>query len=270
MKRRKLIKYSALSLLATGCDFEYNANQVDTDVKNLNANNISQIKNMSLSYPITIALISDTHNFYSQLRDTIDKIKSDTSPYDFLIHGGDITNAGLQKEFDYYHSLRNKLPIPAVHAIGNHDAITNGITIFRNIYGDFDFTFQIAQTHFIFFNNNNLEFGDKPINLDWLEARLSEAKAIVDADGIGQIIVVNHITYNDTTRYTSTQIQRYIQLITDYNATLSMNGHINNHSVHSNNGIEYLTIGSVEHDSFIKLTLNSPSQLDYTLEQINV
>lgn len=270
MKRRDFIQYSAISLLAAGCKFEYNANQVDTDVKNRNANNISQIQDMSLNYPITIALISDTHNYYSQLRDTVNKINSDTSPYDFVIHGGDITDAGLQKEYNDYHSFINNLRSPIVHSIGNHDSITNGISIFRNIYGDFNFTFQVAQTHFIFFNNNNWEFGDKPLDLDWLENKLSEAKTIVDTDGIGQIIVVNHVHYNDTSRFTPAEIARYIQLITDYNATLSINGHIHSHSLSQNNGINYLTIGSIYHDSFIKLTLNSASQLDITIEQVNV
>lgn len=269
MKRREFIQYSAITMLMAGCDFEYNANQVDTDVKNLNTRNISLIQNMPLSYPITIALISDTHNYYTKLKNTIDKIKSDISSYDFVIHGGDITDAGLQKEFDDYHSFRNDLPLPVVHSIGNHDAITNGITIFRNIYGDYNFTFQIAQTHFIFFNNNNWEFGNKPLNLTWLESKLSAAKTIIDSDGAGQIIVVNHVNYNSNERYTATEIAKYIQLMTDYNVTLSMNGHNHGHEIHSN-GIEYLTIGSVQHDSFIKLTLNSASQLDYTLEQVYV
>ena len=55
------MQYGALSLLATGCDFEYNANQVDTDIKNLNAKNILQAQSNTITYPITIALISDTH-----------------------------------------------------------------------------------------------------------------------------------------------------------------------------------------------------------------
>lgn len=269
MKRRKFIQYSALSLLATGCDFEYNTNQVDTDIKDLNNKNIEFITSKALSYPITIALISDTHNFYTQLRDTINKIKSDIS-YDFIIHGGDITDNGFQKEFDYYHSLVNKASIPIVHSIGNHDAITNGITVFRNVYGAFDFTFQIANSHFIFFNNNNWEFGDKPLNLDWLEDRLIEAKVIIDSDGVGQIIVVNHIAYNDSDRFTPTETSRYKQLITDYNATISINGHNHNYSLRKENAIDYLTIGSVNHNSFVKMILNSPSQLDITLEKINV
>ena len=206
-----------------------------------------------------------------QLRKTIDKINSNISSYDFVIHGGDITDAGLQKEFNYYHSLRNNLPLPVVHSIGNHDAITNGITIFKNIYGPYDFTFQIAQTHFIFFNNNNWEFGDKPVDiaLDWLEDRLNEAKAIVDVDGVGQIIVVNHVNYNSSERFTSSEIDKYTSLMTNYNVSISMNGHLHGHTRNSSIP-EYLTIGSVSHDSYMKLTLTGSAQIDFTLEQINV
>lgn len=270
MKRRNFIQYSALSILTTGCDFEYNAYAVDTDVQNINNKNITAIISKKLSYPITIALISDTHNFYSNLKKTIDNINSNINSYDFIIHGGDITDNGFQKEFDYYDSLMSKTSLPVVNSIGNHDALTNGIFIFKNIYGDYDFTFQVENSHFIFFNNNNWEFGDKPLNLNWLEARLIEAKDIIDSDGVGQIIMVNHIPYNSNHRFTPTEISRYEQLMTEYNATISINGHNHNHSLRKVNAIDHLTIGSVQYNSFVKMTLNSPSQLDITLEKIDV
>lgn len=268
MKRRTFIKYSVASLVVTGCSSVYSPNQVDTDVQNRNANAISAIKAKGLSYPFSIALISDTHDFYQQLYKVVDKIKSDESSYAFVLHGGDITDQGLQQEFNDYTRVIDTLSLPSVHSIGNHDAITNGVLVYKNTFGNFDYSFEVANIHFIFFNNNTWEFGDKPVDLDWLEAQLIIAYNTIATTG-GQIFVINHINYNSPERFTSAEITRYIDLMTSYNVSMSINGHNHGHGIVENNGIKYLTIGSVSYNAFMKLTITGPNQFEFTLEQID-
>ena len=269
MKRRTFIQYSALSFALTGCGFEYSPYRVETEKLNYNADAISTIQSTSTVYPFSIALLSDTHRYYSELKKVISKIESDSKAYKFVIHGGDITDAGLQTEFDFYNKQRNTSSLPFVHGIGNHDALTNGIFIFRNTYGTYNFSFQVGQVHFIFFNNNTWEFGDNPVNLDLLELELSKAYNITSTEG-GQIIVVNHINHDSSERYSAEEIERYRTLMSSYNVTMSINGHNHEHTVSTHDSIEYLTIGSVSALNFIKLTFTGPGQFNYTMEQIDV
>ncbi len=214
----------------TGCGFEYSPYQVETEDLNRNEDAINDIQKANIAYPFSIALLSDTHRYYSELKQVISKIEADRSTYKFVIHGGDITDAGLQTEFDYYHKQRDTSSLPFVHGIGNHDALTNGILIFRNTYGPYDFSFQAGKVHFIFFNNNTWEFGDKPVNLDLLESELEKAYAKTSAEG-GQIIVVNHINHDSDERYSEEEIERYHTLMSGYGVTMSINGHNHGHRI---------------------------------------
>lgn len=263
------MQYSVMSLLFSGCHVEYSPYRANTEKQNRNINDISAIQANAPQYPFSIALISDSHAYYDELKGVFNKIKSDQSGYAFVIHGGDITDAGLQTEYDFYNGLRDALSLACVHSIGNHDALTNGLIAFRNIYGPFDFTFQVAQTHFIFFNNNTWEFGNEAVDLDWLEAALVQASSIIATQG-GQIIVVNHINHDSSERFSQVEITRYRDLLSIHQVTLSINGHNHGHLIQTFDTIEYLTIGSVSEHSFMKLTLSGPNQFDYTLEQIHV
>ncbi len=269
MKRRNFIQFGVTSLALSGCRTEYSPYLANVEKQNRNNKDIALIQNQSSGYPFSIALLSDTHRFYNDLKGVLDKINSDKNAYKFVIHGGDITDAGLQTEFDFYTGLRDKINLPFVHAIGNHDAITNGIFVFKNTFGHYDFTFQVEQTHFIFFNNNTWEFGENPIDLDWLESQLIAANNIIATQG-GNIVVLGHIHHDSDERFSPEEIERYRSLMKTYPVSLSLNGHNHDHSIQNIDSMDYMTIGSVSNNNFMKLTFNSSTPSDYTLEQINV
>ena len=45
---------------------------------------------------------------------------------DFVIHGGDYTEFGVTKEFEWAVERLNQLRVPYVGLIGNHDILGNG------------------------------------------------------------------------------------------------------------------------------------------------
>jgi len=269
MNRRNFLQFSTSSLLLSGCQTAYSPYEVDPSTKNRNERSIQDITNASPTYPISIALISDTHDYYTSLDKVLKHIKDNEESYDFVLHGGDITDAGLQVEFDIYHNLIANINRPFVHGVGNHDALTNGIFVFQNSYGFFDFTFKVAKTHFIYFNNNNWEFGGNALNFTWLQEALEIATASITKEG-GQIIVVNHVPFNDHERFSEVEIEQYANLIDTHNVSLSINGHLHSFEQYAQNDTTFLTIGSVSFDSYVKLTLSGPSQFEFSLERVYV
>lgn len=84
---------------------------------------------------------------------------------DFVIHGGDLTDFGIKKEYLWQHSILSKLKVPYVALIGNHDIIGNGDLVFEDMYGDENFSFRAGGNsisgggiHFICLNTNALEY----------------------------------------------------------------------------------------------------------------
>ena len=270
MRRRDFIEYGVASLLLSGCEVQYSPYAVDTDEPQYDESNIEKIPPKSAGDSnYSIALISDTHRYYSELKQVIKKINDDGVDYNFVIHGGDITDAGLQSEFDFYHKIRKESQLPFVHCIGNHDALTNGIEVYRNQYGAFDRRFNVGTLHVIIFNNNTWEFGDKPVNLDWLENEIKLAKDIVNTEG-GHIIVLNHIHHDSYERFSQEEIERYRQMLIDYDVSLSINGHNHGHTIQEIDSMKYLTIGSVGNLSFTRLTFTGANPKDFTLELVDV
>lgn len=270
MNRRDFLQYSTASLLLSGCSVQYSPYEVNTDAPQRNVSAIEKIKERPLPDDgYSIALISDSHNFYDDLDRVINHINSAREPFAFGIHGGDMTDDGLQREFDMYHKTRKHSSLEFVHAIGNHDALTNGIEVFRNAYGAYDYRFQTGKLHVIVFNNNTWEFGDKPVNLDWLEKELEAAYAITATQG-GHILVVNHINHNSDERFSVEQIARYRAMMKTYNVSLSINGHNHEYDLIEIDGMKYLTIGSVQNKAYIRLSFTGPARDDFTIEKVNV
>jgi 3',5'-cyclic AMP phosphodiesterase CpdA len=59
---------------------------------------------------------------------------------DFVIHGGDISDFGLTKEFLWMRDIMNGLKAPYVVIIGNHGCLANGTEIYRKIFGEENFS----------------------------------------------------------------------------------------------------------------------------------
>ncbi|MBI9038828.1 MAG: metallophosphoesterase [Bacteroidales bacterium] len=52
----------------------------------------------------TFALISDSHTFYNDLDDAVLAINENEN-VDIVIHGGDLTDGGMIKEYEIFHNI---------------------------------------------------------------------------------------------------------------------------------------------------------------------
>ncbi len=180
-----------------------------------------------------------------------------------------MTNTGLQKEYDWNYEFSSAMTIPVVTLIGNHDALSNGVFIYKSMYGALNFTFEVAGNHYICWNNNNWEFGPGAPDWAWLESALDTAYQQVSTAG-GQIHVLNHIPHNDPDRYSAADVERYRQLMSSYGVSSALNGHKHDHVYESVDGVDYVTVGSVQHLSYLKLTVTGPNREDFIIEKIDV
>lgn len=262
MKNLRFLASFLIALTFGACGFEYSPYLAEPGREAQNSENIARLKAQALDYPLRIALISDTHSYYHGLDEVLSSIKHDR--FDFVIHAGDITDAGLQKEYDLYNDYRKRLTLPFVHAVGNHDALTNGIAIFRNRYGLFDFSFSVAQTHFIVFNNNTWEFGNAAYDLKWLESELQKARAAG-----GNIIIVNHIPTEDF-RFDAARVTAYKALLERYEVSLVICGHDHGHRIESIGATTQVVVGSVSKEAYVELVITDSGREDFMLRKIDV
>lgn len=153
-----------LLLLLTTCDLiefhPYDIRKSD-GLSEINNANIARIQAADdNSDTIRFAFMGDTQRFYDETAAFVKHINQQDD-IDFVIHGGDITDFGMSKEFIWIHDIMDDLTIPYVALVGNHDLIGHGKEIYRNMYGDFNFSFKFRKTRFICLNTNVLEADKK-------------------------------------------------------------------------------------------------------------
>ena len=135
-------------LLLAGCDLiDYHPYDVrisgETDV---NAHNIEQIE-AKCKGKTTIRFITmgDSQRWYDETEDFVKEVNK-RDDIDFVIHGGDMSDFGLTKEFLWQRDIMNGLKVPYVVLIGNHDCLGTGAETYQAVFGPTNFSF-IASMH---------------------------------------------------------------------------------------------------------------------------
>ena len=112
-------------LLLTGCGMiDYHPYDVrisgETDV---NAHNIEQIEaDCKGKKTIRFVTMGDSQRWYDETEDFVKAINK-RNDIDFVIHGGDMSDFGVTKEFLWQRDIMNGLSVPYVTLIGNHDCL---------------------------------------------------------------------------------------------------------------------------------------------------
>ena len=163
--KHKIMKIKQLTILLTcfflqACDLiEYHPYDVHiTGERDCNARNIAIIESLyKESESITFAVMGDSQRWYDETLDFVHAINNRTD-IDFVIHGGDMSDFGATKEFLWQRDIMNKLNVPYVALLGNHDCLGTGEETFLAIYGESDFSFVAGRTKFVCLNTNALEY----------------------------------------------------------------------------------------------------------------
>ena len=166
------------SLFLTGCEvIEYHP--YDTRISgetDLNRRNMERIEAECLGRDtIRFAVISDTQRWYDETAEAVEAL-NERDDIDFVLHAGDMADFGMRAEFERMRDILNRLRVPYVAIIGNHDCLATGEDLFEEIFGDFNFAFTAGNVRMVCLNTNALEFGrDKPVpDFGFLETAITE------------------------------------------------------------------------------------------------
>lgn len=181
--------FAAILLLAS-CDMmEYHPYDCNISGETrLTEKNITKIE--ASEYPDTLkfAIITDTQRWYDDTHDAVKAInrRNDIS---FVIHCGDISDFGATREFMWQRDILQKLQIPYVCIIGNHDFLGTGRHAYKRIFGEMNFAFTAGETRFVCLNTNALEEEDMDNTPDFtfIDKELANI-----GPGIRQTIVALH------------------------------------------------------------------------------
>ena len=180
------------TLMLISCDNVFDVHPYDVNVKgetHINATNISKIENLCKDKDtLKIAFISDTHGRYSDFKDEVADINR-RRDINFVVHCGDITDTGTTKEYNWARSIFDRLNVPYVALIGNHDFLGTGDQVYHVMFGDNDFSFIAGRVKFVCLNTNATEYdylASVP-NFDFMESEQKSRSAEFD-----RTIVVMH------------------------------------------------------------------------------
>lgn len=256
--RKKMFRTALLAAVAmtlSSCEmFEYHP--YDThylDDTGLNKKNIALIEQKANSDDtLRFVFFGDTQRFYDETDDFVKAINA-RNDIDFVMHGGDITDFGLSKEYKWMNDILKNLRVPIVTIVGNHDVVGSGKEIFKRVYGDYNFSFVSHKTRFICLNTNALEFdyGTQVPDYGFM------MNYINDTAKVERTIVAMHAPpYDD--QFNDKSVLMFNHIIESYkNVQFCLHAHLHRFMTTDffQNGILYYGCESVESRSYMVFTV---------------
>ena len=252
---KNIFVLSAILLITYSCKkFEYSPYQVKPEFEiphNVNSNNIEKIlaAESAADDTVTVIFSGDSQRFYDRLQKLVAKVNT-LQNVDFLIMCGDIADFGALQEYLWIQKEFDKLNVPYLCTIGNHDVATNNGDIYESIYGVKNYSMLYKGYKFVFHDTNGREYnfnGSVP-NMYWLDDQLNDPAAT-------WFVGVSHVPpYN--TDFDRTLEEPYKNLFASTPGfLLSLHGHVHDESDYEyyHDGVRYLTSNSVEHDEVVLL-----------------
>ncbi|MDL2265361.1 metallophosphoesterase [Parabacteroides sp. OttesenSCG-928-G07] len=254
-------------LLFTACDLiDYHPydGRLDSDIEtNLNEKAIVRIESACKTKDtIRFVMTGDTQRSYDETERFVKHINQKTG-IDFIIHGGDIADFGMKKEYEWTYDILSKLNYPYVAVIGNHDIIGNGDHVYKKIYGKENFSFIAGNTKFVCLNTNAIEYDYSNPVPDFSFIR----EEIYDDKEYDRTIVVMHAPpgneqFNNNVKDV---FQAYIKQLPELLFCLHAHNHQLSVSDLFNDGILYYGCENMSKRSYLLFTLTPD---DYTYEVV--
>lgn len=253
-----------ISSMPVSC-IEYHPYDTNVDGETgINNKNIERIESACrYKKSIKFAIISDTQRWYDETKMAVDDINGRTD-VDFVIHAGDISDFGMRKEFEWQRDILNKLNVPYVVIIGNHDCLASGDNNFRKIFGEFNFAFTAGDVRFICMNTNALEFGHE-VNIpdfDFIEKQLMD----FPTDAAKTVFAMHAAPYSDQFNSNAAKVFQYA--IRKFpNLQFCVNGHDHQFRENEifNDGVIYFECANVQKSAYLLFCVNEEG---YTYEKV--
>lgn len=235
----------------------------ETGINTKNKELIGQICAEKPTYKF--AFISDTQRWFDETEDIISDINKRTD-IDFVIHGGDLTDFGLTKEFLWMRDLLNRLNPPYITLLGNHDCLANGEEIFTKVFGESNFSFIVGDVKFVCLNTNALEYDySRPVpDFQFIENQFYE-----DQDKFKRTIFAMHVRpYSE--QFNNNVAKVFQKAIKEFpNLMFCINGHDHNLNINDvfDDGVIYYGVPSAKRKEYLIFTI---TPTDYSYEVIKI
>jgi Icc protein len=242
-----------LALLPIACSlFEYHPYEVrlEQNERNLNSKAFQRIQSIPASDTISFILIGDTQRFYDETEAFV--ASANRQSIDFVVLAGDISDFGLDKEFQWINKILSGLRTPYVATIGNHDLSGEGEAIFQKMYGPLNDAFVYGDIKFILMNTNSREYvfsGHVP-DLPWLEQELA-------TDDFREAVVIGHIPPFDADFDPKLEKEYAAMLRNSGKVNLSLYAHQHTYrdSLWYGDGIRYIIAAAMEDRFYVHVKM---------------
>lgn len=239
------------SLVLVSCNqFEYSPNQIfDKDSRqDINAANLKALGKGEGDDTVRFVLTGDTQKSRDETVKLYQKVNQ-VPGIDFVVVAGDISEFGVLKEMEWIDRELEKLNMPYLAVIGNHDLTSRGKDVFLRMFGPLNYSFVYGGIKFICHDSNSREYGfnGKVPDVDWLKTQLqSEA-------GVEHYVTISHVP----------PISEDFdpKLVTDYTAAFaatpgflaSLHAHTHNYELFypDKSGIPYVITSAVGNNEFL-------------------
>ncbi len=230
----------------------YEAN-VKKDNKNTTAKNLQLIKDIQVnSDTFKFAFVTDNHYHFTNLKNIIDDINK-RNDIIFTIFGGDITDQGLLKEYQIFYDIMKNINKPYLTVIANHDYNSNGEVVYKQMFGDYNYSFEFNHNKFVIFDDVVWESNKTP-DFNWLSTQLADNALFK------QIFVIAHIPpFGD--QFDSDMEQKYKSLMQENNVQLSLHGHVHVYSFGKvyEDSVNYLTLPLIKKPTYCIINVYNKS-----------
>lgn len=264
-------------LFVGGCNiFEYSPFEtvISNGNSNLNEHHITELSSISpaQSDSFTFAFVTDTHGHYDDFLGAVRDINKNEDIL-FTLHGGDLTDYGIQKEFEIAADIIAESRKPFITAIGNHDHLSNGRKIFKSMFGNhfYSFVFTLPETQkrfkFIIIDDNTLEYdfgeGEEELLKKWFENELA------DAGLYSGIFVVAHVPPWNKHYFHAENEEYYRSMLEEHNVIMSINGHEHRYyyGERYNDGVLYLCGDDIWDRTYSTITVHCDENISVSVKR---
>lgn len=246
-----------IALIGTSCEnlIEYSPYQagVESFGEKRNVQTIRDLEEQSLDgfHPFRIALIGDSHTYCDDFQKQITAL-NEMDSIDFVVHNGDITLSGIYREFVWYEDITNDLRKPLITLIGNHDFLSNGEYIYREMFGPFNFTLDYNNCRLVFFDDTIWEKNVEDPDFGWLN------EALDVGEGITHVFVFAHIP-PWSKQFSVGNHYLYNTIIEEQDVSLSVHGHTHSYfyGKRDDSEVPFLVTGDTEDREIIVIDVQA-------------
>ena len=255
-------------ILLQSCDslFEYHPYDGKvTGETNINSKNIKRIEDICANKTtIRFIMMGDTQRWYDETEEFVTAVNK-RNDIDFVIHGGDISDFGMSNEFMWQRDILNKLIVPYVVLLGNHDCLGTGESVFRKVFGNENFSFMAGNVKFLCLNSIALEYDySYPVpDFGFLENELNS-----DTPNHGKTVMAMHAPpYSEQfNNNVAKMFQQSIKLFPGLQFCLYAHVHYIYATDIFEDGVMYYSSASIEQRNYLLFTITPD---DYSYEIIN-